>query len=232
MLSQLQAKAIEKARHIADILTDIGIYQEIDPFVALFKSSEVDLILQLAYNLARLQSNSNNIIISVERASKVVFALKNYARYDPTGEKQRVDITEGIETVLELYHNQLKQGVEVIRDYQSLPLIFCYPDELIQVWTNLIHNAIQAMKGKGELEIGALEQDDRVIVWITDSGCGIPESIKDKIFQPFFTTKPMGEGSGLGLDIARKIVEKHQGHIKVKSVPGCTTFQVSLPLKL
>ena len=232
LLAQLQDRGIPKARHIANILTDIGIYQNIDPFLPLIKSADVDLILQLAYNLARLHSNSNNSIIAIERASKVVFALKNYARYDPTGEKQQVDITEGVETVLELYHNQLKQGIEVIRDYPSLPLIFCYPDELIQVWTNLIHNAIQAMKGKGKLEISMEQQNEQIIVKITDSGCGIPEDIKDKIFQPFFTTKPMGEGSGLGLDIARKIIDKHQGDVTVESVPGCTTFQVKLPIKL
>ena len=231
LISQLQEQSITKARYIAGILTDIGIYQEIDSFLALFQSPNVDLILQLAYNLSRLHSNSNNIIIAVERASKVVFALKNYARYDPTGEKQIVDLTEGIETVLELYHNQLKQGIEVIREYQPLPLILCYPDELMQVWTNLIHNAIQAMKGKGELGIQVESDNNEVIVRITDSGCGIAENIKDKIFQPFFTTKPMGEGSGLGLDIARKIIEKHQGYIEVESKPGCTTFQVRLPIE-
>ena len=230
LLAHLQDQGLEKARHITNILTDIGIYQDIDPFLPLLKSDKVDLILQLAYNLARLHSNSNNTIIAIERASKVVFALKNYARYDPTGKKQQVDITEGIETVIELYHNQLKQGIEVIRDYPSLPLIFCYPDELMQVWTNLIHNAIQAMKGKGKLEISIEQDNQQIIVKITDSGSGIPEDIKDKIFQPFFTTKPMGEGSGLGLDIARKIIDKHQGDITVESQPGRTTFQVKLPI--
>ena len=230
LLAQLQARGLEKARHITNILTDIGIYQDIAPFLPLLKSDKVDLILQLAYNLARLHSNSNNTIIAIERASKVVFALKNYARYDPTGKKQQVDITEGIETVLELYHNQLKQGIEVIRNYPSLPLIFCYPDELMQVWTNLIHNAIQAMKGKGKLEISLEQDNEQITVKITDSGSGIPEDIKDKIFQPFFTTKPMGEGSGLGLDIARKIIDKHQGYITVESQPGRTTFQVKLPI--
>lgn len=230
LLAELQDQDIAKARHIANILTDMGIYQDIEPFISLLKSPHVDLILQLGYNLARLHSNSKNTIISIERASKVVFALKNYARYDPTGEKQQVDITEGIEIVLELYHNQLKQGIEVIRDYPSLPLIFCYPDELIQVWTNIIHNAIQAMKGKGKLAISMEKQNGQILVNITDSGCGIPVEIKDKIFQPFFTTKPMGEGSGLGLDIARKIIDKHQGSIGVESQPGCTSFQVNLPI--
>ncbi|MGK7949295.1 MAG: ATP-binding protein [Xenococcaceae cyanobacterium] len=230
--AQLEKTDIAKARQIADILADIGIYHDIDPFIPLLQDSNADLILQLAYNLSRLQGNSNNAIIAVERASKVVFALKNYARYDPTGEKQQVDITEGIEIVLDLYHNQLKHGIEVIRDYASLPLIFCYPDELIQVWTNLVHNAIQAMNGKGKLEISVKQENDRVIVRITDSGSGIPPELKEKIFEPFFTTKPMGEGSGLGLDISRKIIDKHHGQIEVDSVPGRTTFKVSLSVNL
>ena len=227
--AQLEKQGIARARHIVNVLADIGIYQEIDSFVPLLQSADVDLILQLAYDLARLHRNTNNTITAIERASKVLFALKNYAHYDPTGEKQQVDITQGIETVLELYHNQLKHGIEVVRDYSSLPLVFCYPDELIQVWTNLVHNAIQAMKGKGRLEIRIEQQDEQIIVRITDSGCGIPAEIKDKIFQPFFTTKPMGEGSGLGLDISRKIIDKHHGNITVESSPGCTTFDVMIP---
>ena len=227
---QLEKQGIAKARHIVNILADIGIYQEIDPFLPLLQSADVDLILQLAYNLARLHRNTNNAIFAIERASKVLFALKNYAYYDPTGEKRQVDITEGIETVLELHYNHYKHGIEVVRNYSSLPLVFCYPDELIQVWTNLVHNAIQAMKGRGTLEINVKQQDGQIIVSITDSGCGIPPEIKDKIFQPFFTTKPMGEGSGLGLDISRKIIDKHHGDITVESSPGCTTFQVTLPV--
>jgi signal transduction histidine kinase len=99
----------------------------------------------------------------------------------------------------------------------------------MQVWTNLIHNAIQAMEGKGKLEIVVREQDNYVIVQVTDSGCGIPPEIQERIFEPFFTTKPLGEGSGLGLDIVKKIVNKHEGRIEVESVPGETTFRVWLP---
>lgn len=227
--AQLEEQGIAQARQIVNILADIGIYQEIAPFVPLLQSADADLILQLAYDLARLHRNTNNTITAIERASKVLFALKNYAHYDPTGKKQQVDITQGIETVLELYHNQLKHGIKVVRDYSSLPLVFCYPDELIQVWTNLVHNAIQAMKGKGILEISVKQQDEQIIISISDSGCGILPEIQDKIFQPFFTTKSMGEGSGLGLDISRKIIDKHDGDITVESRPGCTTFQVRLP---
>ena len=225
----LEAHEISNARRLADSLIDMKIYGEIDDILPLFKEQNNDELLAAAYNLSRLQINGRNIITAVERASKVVFALKSYARYDQSGEQQLVQITEGIETILELYHNQLKQGIEIIRTYQELPPIWCYPDELNQVWTNLIHNAIQAMNGKGTLEIGVSQQDGNVEVTVTDSGSGIAPEILDKIFDPFFTTKPPGEGSGLGLDIVRKIIDKHQGTMNVESRPGRTQFMVCLP---
>jgi signal transduction histidine kinase len=178
-----------------------------------------------------VQKSTRTITTATERAAKVVFALKNYARYDYSGEKVPANITEGIETVLTLYHNQIKQGVELRRNYEPLPLLLCYPDELNQVWTNLVHNALQAMDYKGTLRIDAIKQNTNLIVSITDSGQGISAEIMPKIFEPFFTTKPLGEGSGLGLDIVKKIIEKHQGSISVNSVPGKTTFTVSLPLE-
>ena len=93
----------------------------------------------------------------------------------------------------------------------------------------MVHNAIQAMNGKGKLEIAVSQQGDNIVVGVTDSGSGIPPEIQDRIFDPFFTTKPPGEGSGLGLDIVRKIIDKHEGKINVESVPGKTTFMISLP---
>jgi signal transduction histidine kinase len=141
-------------------------------------------------------------------------------------------LTEGIETILTLYQNQLKQGVEVIRNYRDLPPILCYPDELNQVWTNLIHNALQAMANRGTLILEVTQVAAQAQISITDSGSGIPPEIKSKIFEPFFTTKPPGEGSGLGLDIVKKIITKHGGQITVESQPGRTTFSVLLPIKL
>lgn len=241
----LQAKEIDNARNVADILIDIGIYAEnniqvacgIEPdeeylasFLPLFEHPESERILQLAYNLTRLLSNNRTILTSVERASKIVFALKSYARQDRTGEKQLAQITDGIETVLEIYHNQIKRDIELIRDYQSLPQIWCYPDELIQVWTNLIYNAIQALENKGKIEIVTKKVESGIAIQISDSGSGIAPEVQTKIFEPFFTTKPMGEGSGLGLHICQKIIEKHQGKIEVESQPGRTTFSVWLPL--
>jgi signal transduction histidine kinase len=232
LTQQLQSQNIANPRSIADLMIDIGIYQEIEAFLPLLKSPEVDSLLQLAYNLNRLQINNRTILTAVERAAKVVFALKSYARYDRSGEKQFVNITDGLETVLELYQNHLKQGIQVNRHYQTLPAIWCYPDELIQVWTNLIHNGIQAMAGKGVLSIVVFAQDDALVTQITDSGGGIPPDVEARIFEPFFTTKPIGEGSGLGLHISQQIINKHQGRIEVASQPGQTTFSVWLPITL
>ena len=228
--SGLKEHNIDNARNVADLLIDIGITQDIDNYLPLLQHSQVNWILDLAYNLTRLLDNTQTILTSVEKASKVVFALKNYARFDASEEKQLAQVEDGLETVLEIYHNQLKHNIEIIRSYQELPEILCYPDELIQVWTNLVHNGIQAMKEGGKLTLATTLENEGIKVEITDSGSGIPAQVKDKIFEAFFTTKPTGEGSGLGLHISKKIVDKHNGTIAVVSQPGHTKFTVWLPL--
>ncbi len=227
---QLKEYQVDNARNIADLLIDIGVIKEIDSYLLLLQHEKVSWILELAYNLTRLLSNNKTILTSVEKASKVVFALKNYARFDASEEKRLAQVQDGLETVLEIYHNQLKQNIEVIRHYQNVPEIRCYPDELIQVWTNLIHNGIQAMKQGGTLTLTTTLENEGIKVEVVDSGSGIPLQVKDKIFEAFFTTKPTGEGSGLGLHISKKIVDKHNGTITVSSQPGNTRFSVWLPL--
>jgi two-component system NtrC family sensor kinase len=134
--------------------------------------------------------------------------------------------------VLIIYHNQLKYGIEVTKEYEpDLPAILGLPDQIAQVWTNIISNAIQAMQGKGSLHIRVWQEGDDIIASFTDSGPGIPKEIQDKIFEAFFTTKPAGEGTGLGLDISRKIADKHGGKIYFESEPGKTTFYVRLPIR-
>ncbi|NEN92903.1 MAG: GAF domain-containing protein, partial [Okeania sp. SIO3H1] len=229
---QLQSHNISNAKQLAHLLTEAGLHHGFESQISLLQTPQANQIVQIAYDIARLHTNSKNINNAVERASKIVFALKSYARYDQSGEKQLAQITEGIETVLNLYHNYLKKGVEVIRHYQDIPEILCYGDELVQVWTNLIHNGIQAMDGKGKIDIEVRVENQNIVVEITDYGTGIPPEIQDKIFQPFFTTKAAGEGSGLGLEIVKKIIDKHQGKIDFTSVVGQTTFTVTLPIEL
>jgi len=231
---ELETRMIENADTLADTLVDMGVYDNIDAFVPLFQLDMQAMMMQTAYNLVVQQHDCHNIITAVDRAAKIVFALKNYTHYDTSGEEKSVNVAEGIDCVLTLYHNQLKHDIELVKAYGDVPEISGYPDELPQVWTNLIHNAIQAMKGKGTLEITIQQASEQsrgsgVVVQITDSGHGIPDDVRAHIFDPFFTTRPPGEGSGLGLDIVRKIVEKHQGKIEVESQPGKTTFSVWLP---
>lgn len=230
LTEELKSYGISDAESVATTLVNMGIFREISRFLPLLTDKNNSFILQTAYNLYMQQSNSRNIAMAVDRASKIVFALKSYGRYDESAQKIEADITEGIEVVLTLYHNQLKRGITVIREYEDVPKIFCYPDELNQVWTNLIDNAIYAMSGTGEMRIRVYVKNGEVVVSISDSGCGIPESVGKNMFDPFFTTKPAGEGSGMGLDIVKKIMERHDGRIEVESQPGKTSFNVYLPI--
>lgn len=230
LTAQLQEYGLENARDTADLLMDMGIHEQTEFLAPLLKGDQGEWAVQFAYNLTCSFINNQMILRAVDRSAKIVFALKSYARFDQTGKKQRVEVTDGLETVIEIYHNQLKRNIELIRDYQPIPAIWGYPDELIQVWTNLIHNAIQAMQSKGKLMLTTRQQDDGVEVSITDTGSGISPEVQQRMFDAFFTTKAAGEGSGLGLYISQKIVEKHQGYIAVESQPGRTQFKVWLPI--
>lgn len=229
LLGRIESAGIEHANEIADGLADMSLFTGWEEFDALLRHPEARRVLQAASRLVQQQRNSRNIETAVERASKIVFALKNFSHHDTSGRMSLSVITEGIDTVLTLYHNQLKHGIEVVRDFEDIPPVRCYPDELNQVWTNLIHNAMYAMKNEGRLEISVRQSGGCIETRITDNGHGIPDEIRDKIFEPFFTTKGVGEGTGLGLDIVRRIVQKHQGSIEVSSVPGKTTFVVRIP---
>ncbi len=235
---ELDTAGIAHADSIADTFVDMGIYDDMASVLTLLQSEQMTPILQTAYHMASQHHHSANILAAVERMAKIVFALKSYAHIEASGQPTVARIQDGMEIVLTLYHNQLKHNIEVVKHYDDAPPISCYPDELQQVWTNLIHNAIQAMQGKGRLEIAIVgannysplqEGGSGILVEITDSGCGIPAEIMPRIFEPFFTTKPTGEGSGLGLDICKKIIDKHHGKIDVESQPGRTTFRVWLP---
>jgi two-component system, NtrC family, sensor kinase len=233
LIQQLEAGEIENAAAIAEILFDLEVFQDIEPFWGLFKDPESFHILQMADQIHTVQTSTDYISQSVERATKIVSALKNYAHYDHSEEKKLAHIPDGLETVLAIYQNQFDQGVTVVKYYEdSLPLVLCYADELNQVWTNLIYNALQAMENQGTLTIDVKQQEGSVQVSITDSGTGISPEVMPRLFERFFTTKPTGKGSGLGLDIVRRIVDKHQGTIKVNSQPGLTTFTVSFPLEI
>ncbi len=230
MSQELENYEMSEPEVLAEALVQMGITDNLVKFLPLLKSEHRELILETANNLSSQFRNSDNINVAVDRAAKIIYALKSYARQDTSGQKVMAKITENIDIVLTLYHNQIKQKIELIQNYQPIPDILCYPEELSQVWTNLIYNAIQAMNYKGTLQINVFQQDQSVVVQVIDSGVGIAPEIQGKIFEPFFTTKPAGEGSGLGLDIVSKIIKKHGGAIAVSSQPGQTSFSIFLPI--
>jgi len=168
---------------------------------------------------------------SSARISDLIKAVKEYSYMDQAP-VQEVDIERGLETTLTIMHHKLKRGVTVVREYATdLPKVMASGSELNQVWTNLIDNAADAMKGSGKLTIRTGRENDHVLVEISDNGPGIPAEIKSKIFDPFFTTKGVGEGTGLGLDVVSRIIRNIHGQISVKSVPGDTCFQVRIPIQ-
>jgi signal transduction histidine kinase len=232
LVRQLDAAEIEGAETIADMIADLGIDTSIEQLQPLLQCPDFRVILDAADRISNAQRSIKTIIEATDRAAKIIFALKTYARVDRSSKLQPSHLIDDLETVLTLYQSQCKQGVTVVRHYESIAEVWCYPGELNQVWMNLIYNALQAMHNQGTLTIDVREDSSHVSIAITDTGAGIPEEIQSKIFEPFFTTKPVGEGSGLGLDIVRKIVEKHRGSIEFTSVPGCTMFSVSLPINL
>jgi signal transduction histidine kinase len=174
----------------------------------------------------------NEIEDATTRVSTLVGAAKQYSQLD-RAPFQVIDVHDLLDSTLLMMAAKIGTGVHVVKDYdRSLPPIPAYAAELNQVWTNLIENAVQAMGGTGTLTIRTARDEGNVLVEVGDNGPGIPDDIKDRIFEPFFTTKPVGEGTGLGLDIAwRIVVKKHHGDLRVESRPGDTRFQVRLPIE-
>ncbi|WP_004472711.1 sensor histidine kinase [Leptospira santarosai] len=181
-------------------------------------------------NASHINRNIKNIRYAIRNIVRIVKALKSYSHLDQSKTLSPANILEGLENTLVILNNQIKYGIKVIRNFREIPSVICNPDELNQVWTNLIQNAIQALKGKGKIEISVFPQNDFVVVEIEDDGPGIPVKIQDRIWDPFFTTKDQGEGTGLGLGIAKGIVEKHKGKITLTSHPGKTIFRIELPV--
>ncbi|WUJ71080.1 ATP-binding protein [Kribbella soli] len=167
---------------------------------------------------------------STRRITELVAAVRSYSQMD-RGSIQTIDVTEGIESTLVMLGHKLRDGVEVIREYGAdVPRIDAFAGELNQVWTNLIDNAVDAMDGAGTLRIMTRIDGDRIVVEFTDTGRGMPTEVAARAFEPFYTTKDVGKGTGLGLDIAQRIVaEHHGGTITITSQPGQTTLQVRLP---
>jgi signal transduction histidine kinase len=191
-------------------------------------------LLPQAVGVLAVACESESLLDEVEEAagriSTLIGAAKQYTQMDRSP-LQHLDVHDGLDSTLTMLGHKLGTGIEVVRDYdRSLPKLAAYEGELNQVWTNLIDNAVDAMNGSGILTVRTGRDGDRVLVEIGDTGPGIPEPVAAHIFEPFYTTKPVGKGTGLGLDICwRIVVQRHGGDLRFTSTPGDTRFQALLP---
>ncbi len=227
----LEANGIESAWELAPAMANFGWSPH----------SLEELKIKPLFNIAIQWLGMGSTIVTqlyeiqntTERISQIVRAMKSYTYLDQAPLLE-VDVHEGLETTLVIMQHKLKQGVAIKRDYSpDLPRIEAYASELNQVWTNIIDNAIDAMNGKGQITIRTFEESDQVFVEIIDNGPGIPKEIQARIYEPFFTTKPPGQGTGLGLHVTHDIVvNRHHGLLLVESKPGETKFQVILPKRI
>jgi len=168
---------------------------------------------------------------STRRVSDLVAAVRSYSQMDRAS-LQRTDVTEGLESTLAMLGHKLRDGVTVVRDYADLPRIDAYAGELNQLWTNLIDNAVDAMDGRGTLRLTTRVEEDTIVVEIGDTGPGMAPDVAERAFEAFYTTKDVGKGTGLGLDISRRIVEeRHTGTISIDSRPGGTILRVRIPFR-
>jgi signal transduction histidine kinase/HAMP domain-containing protein len=210
-------------------LISAGAEELLPRVVGLAARVDIKLLVGLIEDLTFVYRSVHSIRTANDRVVRIVKALRSYSHVDQGGAEE-VDLTEGIETTLTILHNMLQHGIVIKRNYAPIPKVSVYLDQLNQVWTNLIHNAVQALRGKGTISIETYPDGEEVGVRIVDDGPGIPAEVLPRIFEPHFSTKPRGEGTGLGLSIARKIVEKHGGQLAVQSRPGRTEFTVLLPV--
>jgi PAS domain S-box-containing protein len=227
----LEAHEVERAWELASVLVRAAVKEEsLERFAAVVPSPAVPAAVRWLAESVAVRDQANVIARSTHRISELVGAVKAYSFMDRAAE-QEVDVHDGLENTLTILAHRLKD-VTIRRDFdRSLPPVHALGSGLNQVWTNIIDNAIDAMGGAGTISISTRREGDRAVVEIADDGCGIPPDQLSRIFEPFFTTKPQGQGTGLGLDIAWRIVtEEHGGTIEAESTPGKTVFRVSLPL--
>jgi signal transduction histidine kinase len=191
----------------------------------------LEAVLRWLYDTVEAELLMNEIEGSATRISALVGAVKQYSQLDRAPD-QVADVHELLDSTLATLAGKISPGIHVMKDYdRSLPAIPVYAAELNQAWTNLIDNAVSAMGETGVLTVRTGLDRDHLFVEICDTGPGVPPEIRERIFEPFFTTKPVGQGTGLGLNIAwRIVVNKHHGNIQVESVPGNTRFRVWLPV--
>lgn len=196
----------------------------LERIIKLEEEIDIDFILEDLPNLIE------ESLEGAGRINKIVIDLKDFA-HPGEDEQKFAAINKNIDSTLNIVWNELKYKAKITKDYGELPLVKCYPQQLNQVFMNILVNAAQAIDEKGEIKITTISEDEHVKITISDTGSGISETNLSKIFDPFFTTKEVGKGTGLGLNVAYNIINKHKGTIEVESRLGSgTTFSIRLPV--
>lgn len=232
LTKELEAHGLEHASLLANKLCQINMY-ELGPELTRLIGPKFLLVVDTLHVLFVEQKNNSTTLTSVEKASRIVRALKMYLHTSEVSTPERYNLRESLDTVLTIYHNQIKHGIRVAVDIPEEIEMIGYSEQIGQVWTNLIVNACQAMGFTGTLVIKAEVKNAFAHITISDTGCGISDEIGDRIFDAFYSTKKIGEGSGLGLDIVKNIVLKHNGKIYYNSKLGeGTTFHIELPVQI
>ncbi len=233
LLEALEDLGVPEAWRLAEPLAGAGVDREwLERLEAVAGPATAAALGWIAASLTA-RGLASQLCESTDRMSQLVAAVKSYAYMDRGGVVE-TDLHEGLETTLVVLGHKLKTTkIDVRREYdRSLPKVTVRGSELNQVWTNLLDNAIHALGGSGTITVSTRRDGDCAVVEIADDGPGIPADVLDNIFDPFFTTKGVGNGTGLGLDTARRIVEeRHRGTLAVESHPGATSFRVRLPLE-
>nr|WP_244310268.1 ATP-binding protein [Leptospira noumeaensis] len=231
LIAFFKSKSIPDPISLADTCFDFKMEVVPEEFQKLFDTEEGRFLFQSKLNDFVIGFHLGIIETAVERASKIVFALKHHSYSGPKESQKLLSLKEGIDSVLSMYSTSWKQNIEIDWKVESDPVILGHADELVQVWTNLIYNSIQACpKDGGKIRIFLKEESAEALITIEDNGKGIPADILPRIFEPFFTTKELGMGTGLGLSIVQKIIQNHNGNIHVESEPGKTLFSIRIPL--
>ncbi|HSG45745.1 MAG TPA: ATP-binding protein [Anaerolineales bacterium] len=227
----LEANNIESAWELAPVMVNFG--WDAESLVSLKESKFFELSIEWLGAGCMMTELLNEVQETTNRLSQIVKAMKAYTYLDQAPLLE-VDVHEGLENTIVIMQHKLKKGVNIKREYaKDLPHIQAYASELNQVWTNIIDNAVDAMDGNGQIILRTYEDHNDVVVEIIDSGPGIPKDVQSRIYEPFFTTKPPGKGTGLGLHISHDIIaNRHHGQLLVESKPGETKFKAVLPVRI
>ncbi|MEO0726164.1 MAG: ATP-binding protein [Bacteroidota bacterium] len=234
LIDWLEDHDIDQAEDLADTYVEFNLMEDdLDEIADVLQQEALGPVLRWAKRVLSMEKIVAEIKESSDRIAGLVSSVKAYTHMDQASVMEAKPIHEGVKSTLMMLKHKLKQKQIVLEkdiDWDAPP-VEIFPGEMNQVWTNIIDNAIDAMPEKGgHLHIKTYRKHHNMLVDITDNGGGIPEDVISRIFDPFFTTKGVGEGTGLGLEVSRRIVEKHKGVIEVSSEPGKTTFTVCLPV--